>query len=53
MRKFYGKDYQTCIYNMGKCLDLHQVSSVQKVNIVFMFLEQDQHVWYQCLCERK
>ena len=34
-------------------LDLHQTESLQNLNITSMFLEQDQHVWYQWLCERK
>ena len=38
---------------MDKYSYIHQVETLQKVNIASMFLEQDQHVWYQWLRERK
>ena len=38
---------------MEQDFDMYQVASLQKINIASMFLEQDQHVWYQWICERK
>jgi hypothetical protein len=38
---------------MEQFFDLHQVPSLQKVTIASLYLENDQFVWYQWLCERK
>jgi hypothetical protein len=38
---------------MEKLLDLHQVPSLQKVPIASLYLENDQFVWYQGICEKK
>jgi hypothetical protein len=38
---------------MEQYFDLHQVPSLQKVPIASLYLENDQFVWYQWLCERK
>ena len=38
---------------MNQCFDLHQVPSLQKVPIASLYLENDQFVWYQWICERK
>jgi hypothetical protein len=53
MRKFDGKDPITWIFQMEQYFDLHQVPSLQKVPIASLYLENDQFVWYQWLCERK
>jgi hypothetical protein len=53
MRKFDGKDPITWIFQMEQFFDLHQVPSLQKVPIASLYLENDQFVWYQWLCERK
>ena len=33
--------------------DLHQVPTMQKVTIASLYLEPDQFVWYQWICDRK
>lgn len=38
---------------MEQYFDLHQVASLQNVNIASMCLKQHQNVWYQGLCEKK
>ena len=53
MRKFDGKDPITWIFKMEHFFDLHQVTTSQKVTIASLYLEPEQVVWYQCLCERK
>ena len=53
MRKFDGNDLITWLFQMEKYFDIHQVEALIKVNITSMFLEQDQHVCYQWLCERR
>jgi len=50
MRKFNGNNLVTWIVDMDQCFDLHQVASLQKVNIASMYFEQDQHVWYPWIC---
>jgi hypothetical protein len=51
MRKFDGKDPITWIFQMEQFFDLHQVSTLQKVTLASLYLENDQFVWYQWLCE--
>ena len=51
MRNFDGKDPITWIFQMEQFFDLHQVPNVQKVTIASLYLEPEQFVWYQWLCE--
>jgi hypothetical protein len=53
MRKFDGKDPITWIFQMEQFFDLHQVPTLQKVTLASLYLENDQFVWYQWICERK
>lgn len=53
MRKLDGRDPITWIFQMEQFFDLHQVSTLQKVTIASLYLEPEQFVWYQWLCERK
>ena len=53
MRKFYDKDPITCIFQMEQFFDLHQVPTMQKVTIASLYLEPDQFVWYQWICDHK
>ena len=53
MRKFDGKDSITWIFQMEQLFDLHQVPNFQKVTIASLYLELEQFVWYQWLCEQK
>ena len=53
MRKFDGKDPITWIFQMEQFFDLHQVPNLQKVTIASLYLEPEQFVWYQWLCEQK
>lgn len=53
MRKFDGKDPITWIFQMEHFFYLHQVPTSQKVTIASLYLDPEQVVWYQCLCERK
>jgi hypothetical protein len=38
---------------MEQYFDLQQVPSLQMVPIASLYLENDQFIWYQWLCERK
>ena len=38
---------------MEQFFDLHQVPTMQKVTISSLYLEIDQFVWYQWICDRK
>ena len=38
---------------MDQFFDLHQVPTFQNVTIASLYLELDQFVWYQWLCDRK
>ena len=40
-------------FQMEQFFDLHQVPTLQKVTIASLYLEPDQFVWYQWLCDRK
>ena len=53
MRKFDGKDPITWIFQMEQFFDLHQVPILQKVTIASLYLEPDQFVWYQWICDHK
>ena len=53
MRKFDGKDPITWIFQMEQFFDLHQVPNLQKVTIASLYLEPEQFVWYQWICEQK
>ena len=53
MRKFDGKDPITWIFQMEQLFDLHQVPNLQKVTIASLYLELDQIVWYQWICDLK
>ena len=53
MRKFDGKDPITWIFQMEQFFDIHQVPNLQKVTIASLYLEPQQFVWYQWLCECK
>ena len=53
MQNFDGTDPITWIFQMQQFFDLHQVPTMQKVTIASLYLEPDQFVWYQWLCDRK
>ena len=53
MKKFDGKDLITWIFQMEQLFELHQVPTLQTVTIASLYLESDQFVWYQWLCDRK
>ena len=53
MQKFDGKDSITWIFQMEQFFDLHQVPTMQKVTIASLYLELDQFVWYQWICDHK
>jgi hypothetical protein len=53
MRKFDGHDPMTWICQMEQFFDLHQVPTLQKVTIASLYLELDQFVWYQWMCDHK
>ena len=53
MQKFDGRDPITWIFQMEQSFDLHQVPAMQKVTIASLYLEPDQFIWYQCLCDCK
>ena len=53
MRNFDGKDQISWIFEMQQFFDLHHVPTMQKVTIASLYLESNQFVWYQCLCECK
>lgn len=53
MRKFDGKEPITWIFQMEQFFDLHQVPNLQKVTIASLYLELEQFVWYQWICEQK
>ena len=53
MRKFEGEDPITWIFQMEKFFDLHQVPNLQKIITASLYLEPEQFVWYQWLCEQK
>jgi hypothetical protein len=38
---------------MEQFFDQHQMPRLQKVPITSLYLENDQFVWYQWICERK
>jgi hypothetical protein len=38
---------------MEQLFDLHQMRSLQKVTLASLYLEPDQFIWYQWLCEQK
>ena len=41
------------IFQMEQFFDLNQVSTLQKVTIASLYLETDQFIWYQWLCDHK
>jgi hypothetical protein len=51
MRKFDGKYLITWILQMEQFFDLHRVPNLQKVTIASLYIEPEQFVWYQWLCE--
>ena len=53
MRKFDGKDPIAWIFQMEQFFDIHQVPNLQKVTIASLYLEPQQFVWQQWLCECK
>jgi hypothetical protein len=53
MRKFDGKDPITCMLHMEQFFDLHNVPHTQKVQIVSLYLERNQFVWYRWICSCK
>ena len=53
MRKFDGKDPIMWIFQMEQFFDLHEVLTLKKVTIASLYLEPDQFVWYQWLCDHK
>ena len=53
MQNFDGKDPITWIFQMEQLFDLHQVPTMQNVTIAFLYLEPDQFVWYQWICDHK
>ena len=53
MRKFDGNDPITGIFQMDQFFDLHQVPTLQIVTIASLYLELDQFVWCQWLCDHK
>ena len=38
---------------MQQFFDIHQVPTLQKVTIASLYLEPNQFVWYQWICDRK
>ena len=40
-------------FQMEQLFDLQQVPTLQKVTIASLYLEPDQFVWYQWLCDTK
>ena len=50
-RNFDGKYPITWIFQMDQFFDLHQVPNLQKVTITSLYLEPEQFVWYQWICE--
>ena len=53
LRKFDGNDPITGIFQMDQFFDLHQVPTLQIVTIASLYLELDQFVWCQWLCDHK
>jgi hypothetical protein len=53
MRKFDGMDPLMWILQMEQLFDLHNVPHTQKVQIVSLYLEPNQFVWYRWLCSCK
>ena len=53
MRNFDGNDPITWIFCVKQLFDLHQVPTLQKVTITSFYLELDQYVWYQWICDCK
>ena len=53
MMKFDGKDAITWIFQMEQFFDIHKVPNLQKVIIASLYIEPQQFVWYQWLCECK
>jgi hypothetical protein len=53
MRKFYGNEPIMWIFQMEQFFDLQQVPNLEKVTIASLYLELEQFVWYQWLCEQK
>ena len=53
MRKFDSKDPIAWIFQMEWFFDIHQVPNLQKVTIAYLYLDPQQFVWYQWLCECK
>jgi hypothetical protein len=53
MRKFDGKNTIIWIFHIEQFFDLHQVPRLEKVTIASSYLENDQFVRYQWICERK
>ena len=53
MRNFYGKDPITWNVQKEQFFDLRQVPTLQNVTIAPLYLESDQFVWYQWICDHK
>ena len=53
MRMFDCNNPITWIFQMEQFFDLHQVPTMQKVTISSLYLEPNQFVQYQWLCDRK
>ena len=53
MRKFDGKDPIMWIFQMEQFFDLHQVLTLKNLTIASIYLEPDQFVWYQWICDHK
>jgi hypothetical protein len=51
MRKFDVKYPIIWIFQMEKLFDLQQVTNLKKVTLASLYLEPDQFVWYQWICE--
>ena len=53
MSKFDGKDPITWIFHMEQFFNIHQVPNLQKVTIASLYLEPQQFLRYQWICEHK
>ena len=53
MTRLDGNDPINLIFQMEQLFDLHQVPTMKKVTISSLYLEPDQFVWYQWICDCK
>ena len=53
MRNVDANDPIAYIFHMEQLFDLHQVSTLQNVTIPSLYLERNQFVWNQWICDHK